>query len=628
MPIENSRYQNTMEMVRGALSLIETRGTIVEPAGEIGYELGPDDYPAPQRQEWLGQLATQIGNCTECRLGDMRFERLRQAVPYWMERKGIRPGQAVPGAGSINATLFAIGDRPGREEDDSGQPIMGRTSVVFQQVIDYLELDRERDVYTSNVVKCLGRNTQVYLPDGSRRRIFELVRDNYQGEVLSFNITTGEFEPRRVIATHRSELGERHWLKITYRGAKMSARGPVGAVVTNDHEFLTREGEWVRADQLNGRMINVGPVGMTEEALQIAVGSLLGDTCIPLSGGASLSASHSAKQAEWAGIKAGVFGAELSDTRTMTVKAEQYKYVRYCSSANRAIATLRHEFYPRGYKIVPEWLPDVFNHLIAAVWYLDDGYVKPKKDIVEFAANGFQDEDRELLVFALEKLGYKAQQRGGRIFLTADSSRSFLKAIGRFVPPSMRYKLGGMEPVAEPFDPDAYPSHEAAPHYAEAVVLPPPAPYRREKQAFCLTVEGNNNFVTPAGVVHNCMPPGVREPTKKEWCRCSSLWLHRQIRMVMPAVIMVFGSVAFDALMQTRSMPGAEPKDCRNEFTSEKTFDDLYGNRLIDYPLDPRIKVWWTRHYAALARDPRQRVRYTELLAPLKEAIRKFREGT
>lgn len=119
-----------------------------------------------------------------------------------------------------------------------------------------------------------------------------------------------------------------------------------------------------------------------------------------------------------------------------------------------------------------------------------------------------------------------------------------------------------------------------------------------------------------------CMPPLVREPTKAEWSRCTALWLHRQIRLVSPRIILVFGSVAFEALMQSPAdKPDATPADCRSDYSSAKTFDERYGNRFVPYPHDPSILVWWARHYAALARDDRDRVLLAEQLLPLRVAI-------
>lgn len=122
-----------------------------------------------------------------------------------------------------------------------------------------------------------------------------------------------------------------------------------------------------------------------------------------------------------------------------------------------------------------------------------------------------------------------------------------------------------------------------------------------------------------------CMPPGVREPNKTEWCRCSGRFLHRQIRAVQPRLIIAFGGTAFDAVMQSPDKPDADPKHCRGAFSSASNFDE-HAHRLLDYPLDDTIKVWWTRHYAAQVHDNRDRVRWTEQLEPLRLTLRQFRQ--
>lgn len=127
-----------------------------------------------------------------------------------------------------------------------------------------------------------------------------------------------------------------------------------------------------------------------------------------------------------------------------------------------------------------------------------------------------------------------------------------------------------------------------------------------------------------------CAPPGTpanpdtpREPTKEEWCICSSLYLHRQILACRPWVILVFGNVAFEALMQTRPMADPTIQDCRSDYTADFA---SFGNRFLEYPHDPRIRVWWARHYAALARSPNTRLSYAEDLEPLRLGIAQARQ--
>ncbi|MBZ8180154.1 hypothetical protein G3T18_08595 [Oscillatoria salina IIICB1] len=64
---------------------------------------------------------------------------------------------------------------------------------------------------------------------------------------------------------------------------------------------------------------------------------------------------------------------------------------------------------------------------------------------------------------------------------------------------------------------------------------------------YCLDVEETANFVTPAGVVHNCRPPGNRTPTAKEISACKP-YLLEQIRLVNPKIILFTGATSLKGL--------------------------------------------------------------------------------
>ncbi|WP_407810001.1 uracil-DNA glycosylase [Spirulina subsalsa] len=68
-----------------------------------------------------------------------------------------------------------------------------------------------------------------------------------------------------------------------------------------------------------------------------------------------------------------------------------------------------------------------------------------------------------------------------------------------------------------------------------------------ETVVYCLDVEETANFVTPAGVVHNCRPPGNRTPTPEEIAACKP-YLLEQIRLVNPKIILFTGATAYRGL--------------------------------------------------------------------------------
>jgi len=79
--------------------------------------------------------------------------------------------KVVFGEGDPKARLMFIGEGPGRDEDASGRPFIGRAGQLLTRIIENgLKLKRE-DVYIANVVKCrptvdaLGKKDRPPEPD-------------------------------------------------------------------------------------------------------------------------------------------------------------------------------------------------------------------------------------------------------------------------------------------------------------------------------------------------------------------------------------------------------------------------------------------------------------------------------
>jgi DNA polymerase len=61
--------------------------------------------------------------------------------------------QVVFGAGNPNAQLMFVGEAPGADEDQQGEPFVGRAGQLLTKIIEAINLKRE-DVYIANVIKC------------------------------------------------------------------------------------------------------------------------------------------------------------------------------------------------------------------------------------------------------------------------------------------------------------------------------------------------------------------------------------------------------------------------------------------------------------------------------------------
>lgn len=61
--------------------------------------------------------------------------------------------KAVPGVGSDKARTFLIAEKPGRYEDETGIPMVGKAGEIFDDTLQMVGL-RRRDFFITNMVKC------------------------------------------------------------------------------------------------------------------------------------------------------------------------------------------------------------------------------------------------------------------------------------------------------------------------------------------------------------------------------------------------------------------------------------------------------------------------------------------
>jgi uracil-DNA glycosylase len=83
----------------------------------------------------LRLIREDIGDCTRCRL----------------HKQGRK--QIVFGVGNPQAELMFIGEAPGADEDEQGEPFVGRAGQLLNNMIKAMGLRRE-DVYIANIIKC------------------------------------------------------------------------------------------------------------------------------------------------------------------------------------------------------------------------------------------------------------------------------------------------------------------------------------------------------------------------------------------------------------------------------------------------------------------------------------------
>jgi uracil-DNA glycosylase len=83
----------------------------------------------------LRLIREDLGDCTRCRLS----------------KQGRK--QIVFGVGNPDAELMFIGEAPGADEDQQGEPFVGRAGQLLNNMIKAMGLRRE-DIYIANIIKC------------------------------------------------------------------------------------------------------------------------------------------------------------------------------------------------------------------------------------------------------------------------------------------------------------------------------------------------------------------------------------------------------------------------------------------------------------------------------------------
>ena len=509
--------------------------------------------------EALSAFADQVSGCTRCRLSQGRT-------------------QVVFGVGNPAADLMFVGEAPGFHEDKQGVPFVGQAGKLLDKLLAGIGLERS-EVYVANVLKCLRYNANVQLADGSWERIGRLVRAKYTGEVMSVD-TDGALMPRRVIGWHETPLAGRRVFRVTYRSAKNAGPARVSIEATSDHPVLTERG-YVPVEELgDGDRIATGQ-GLSALARDVVCGTVLGDGT--LNGHSSYVAfGHSAAQAEYAMFKAELL-AELAPTsQTLAVAAvvggRAYEVVHVRTRAHRALRVLRRDFYAPS-KRVPPWIADRLNARMLAFWFMDDGHtrIRPgRRPIAEIATVGFDEDDLQVLLLGLARLGLPAKALRGRLYFDVPTTARLSALIAPYVPPSMRYKLHPEADAAVPFEPTRLRPGPAEVLYDDVDVEDVTDRRRSDTTFFCIDVEETHNFVTAGGVVHNCRPPGNRDPQPDEIESCEP-HLFRQIELIQPRVVATLGNFA------TKLLSGKPTGITRVHGQVQEV--TLGGNQVLLYPL-------------------------------------------
>ncbi len=120
----------------------ETSGGLFEPPGSSS----PATLSVEERRQQLTVLGNRVKPCTRC-----------------AELASTRT-QTVFGVGMIQPELCLIGEAPGADEDQQGEPFVGRAGQLLNKILAACGFKRE-EVYICNILKCRPPGNRAPLPN-------------------------------------------------------------------------------------------------------------------------------------------------------------------------------------------------------------------------------------------------------------------------------------------------------------------------------------------------------------------------------------------------------------------------------------------------------------------------------
>jgi uracil-DNA glycosylase family 4 len=195
--VQESREDHETGAVINAAEVNLFRAEPVQPRAAVPrVQDGPHDPAAALRiiREELGE------DCTRCKL----------------HKQGRK--QIVFGVGNPRAELMFIGEGPGADEDQQGEPFVGRAGQLLNKMIEAMGLKRS-DVYISNVVKCRPPGNRTPERDECETCMPFLVR---QVEAINPKVIValGAVAAKNLLQMN-SSMGEMRSRSYDFRGAKL-----------------------------------------------------------------------------------------------------------------------------------------------------------------------------------------------------------------------------------------------------------------------------------------------------------------------------------------------------------------------------------------------------------------------
>ena len=145
----------------------------------------------------------------------------------------------VFGSGNPRADFVCIGEGPGADEDAQGKPFVGRAGQLLTKMLEAVKLDRERDVFITNTVKCfISPRVLIYTANG-----YKPIKDIQVGDLVLTH--RGRFRPVVYLRPHEKLPKGSDVITIVIKGGDRRSK-PFRITVTPEHPFFVNDA-WKQA---------------------------------------------------------------------------------------------------------------------------------------------------------------------------------------------------------------------------------------------------------------------------------------------------------------------------------------------------------------------------------------------
>lgn len=389
--------------------------------------------------------------------------------------------------------------------------------------------DRDFDVIGGPYPKKSAVYDTLVTTEDGQRKIGDLVKNRYSGNVLTVNETTGKYEWNKVLTHSEFPHNGKQWVRIGRHGRK-------NITVTHDHECIVIRNplipviERIRAEDTKGFYILRNPVKneknsinplYNSEQMSFLIGTLFGDGSVNKQG--YLRFGHSTAQKEYLDLKQYLFGGKLrgpvksgeywSEPSYITegnvvrkIEPEFREYYAYHLDCprNSQILKLRELFYPEDKKTIKNVI-HMLDEKGLAFWYMDDG--SSNGNTAEFCTDGFDLDDHKILQSYLKEtweIDVTISNHGScehRLYIQTASASKFFELIAQYVPKSMEYKL----PVKYRNGTKHQFNNTPLDYAAELVEEVRYVNDGVSRKQYDIGVENNHNYVANDYIISNCI---------------------------------------------------------------------------------------------------------------------------